>query len=381
MINGQAVKPENNRLCFDGIALGGDSTAAAAAVEKDTDGVPVAWQLFKVGDNLLTRNGEQINLVLSADDMQQMQNYFTEKGVKIPVDSRHYLWHLAQKLGVDESEVVKSLPDGRGTLAFGDIAARADGVWLENADYKPLPRKLMQEGVWRYFSPVIRGLSDGRLRITSVALENEPSINNLDAIAASAEDADINLTAGEPRKETTMKKLLATLAGLLGMDTIALAADGDADDSIITKMNNLKTTMDSSAAFTRKLCDSLTLGAEAQPDTILASVQGLIAKGKAGDSALVRIDALELAAENDKRDKLIEDGRTAGKLADSQLDWARGLDCAALSAYLDKAPAVVPVGNTNRQDIGGDATRAAAYKQGVESGNLRSVVANAPLLN
>ena len=90
IINGKTVSLKGNRLTFDGIALGGNS-AQPDAVEKDASGVPVAWRLFKVGDNPLTRNGENINLVLSADDMQQIQDYFTEKGVKIPVDSRHYL--------------------------------------------------------------------------------------------------------------------------------------------------------------------------------------------------------------------------------------------------------------------------------------------------
>ena len=351
IINGKTVSLKGNRLTFDGIALGGNS-AQPDAVEKDASGVPVAWRLFKVGDNPLTRNGENINLVLSADDMQQIQDYFTEKGVKIPVDSRHYLYHLAQQHKVDEADVLKLIPEGGGALAFGDIAARADGVWLEKADYKPLAHQLMQDGIFRYFSPVIRGLADGRLRITSVAMENEPSINNLDAIAASAEDADITNNAGNASKETTqMKKLLAAIAGLLGVNDIALGADGDADDTIIGKLNNLKTTVTGSAAFCGKVRDALSLSADAQPETIHAALAGLIAKGQAHDSLKTQVDALALAAETDKREKLINQGKADGKLSEGLIPWAQTQDSAALSAYLEKAPIMVPLNHVDRTGL------------------------------
>lgn len=341
-----------NMLMFDGLSLPLSAEGNAPKVEKDAEGVPVAWQLFHVGDNELTRLGEDVTLTLSAEDLDAIAAYYKHKGVKIPIDSRHFVYQFAQAKGVDESDVLNLLPNGRGTLGFGAIQRRADSIWLSDVEFKPLSRELMKEGVWRYHSPAIRGLLDGRLRITSVALENEPSINNLDAIAASSEDADIpNLTAGNTRKETRMKKLLVAIAGLLGMDSIALGADNDADDSIIGKISAVKAQMAASSAFYGKVRDSLALGADAQPETVHAALQGLIAKGQAHDSLKAQRDSLALAAENDKRERLIAKGKAEGKLSEGLIPWAQTQDSAALSAYLDNAPVVVPVGQIQRDGL------------------------------
>jgi phage I-like protein len=49
------------------------------------------------------------------------------------------------------------------------------------------------------------------------------------------------------------------------------------------------------------------------------------------------------------------------------LDWAKGLDSVALSAYLDNAPQVVPLGKTNKDGLseGGDSVSLSAEDQQV----------------
>ena len=79
-----------NLLMFDGIDLGASAWNAEQPVEKDAEGVPVAWRLLKTGVNELTKDGQRFDLELSADDVRQIEGYFKEKGVKIPVDSRHF---------------------------------------------------------------------------------------------------------------------------------------------------------------------------------------------------------------------------------------------------------------------------------------------------
>lgn len=338
---------------FDGIQLAADNTAT---VERDAEGVPVAWRLLKLGKNELTWDGRRIDLALSADHLDTIINYYTEKGVRIPIDSRHFLSRFADSKGVDESEVLKLVPCGQLAMGFGCLQARADGLWITDVEFNPLAREMVRGKSFLYYSPVIRGLADGRLRITSVAMENEPAINNQDALAASADQRDEQ--AFKQPKEKKHMKLCKALAGLLGMDSVALSADGDAPEDVVSKINNLATEVPGlrksktdNDSFLAKIKDSLALGADADESTIQGTILGLKAKADSADPLKVRVDALELAAENEKRDKLIESGRTAGKLADSQLEWAKTLDSMALSAYLEKAPVVIPLDRVKRKDI------------------------------
>ncbi|MCX6984701.1 MAG: hypothetical protein NT118_08130, partial [Lentisphaerae bacterium] len=168
-------------------ATGDQRLTTDIPVERDASGVPVAWRIFKLGENSISQGSETFILEFTPEMFNQMIAYFAEKGAKIPLDSSHFLYYLAEKLQVSEDAIVKLIPDGQGTFGFGSLEKRPDGLWVTNVEYVPLARELMAQRIFRYFSPVIRGLVDGRLRVTSVAFINEPALNNLDAIAASAE--------------------------------------------------------------------------------------------------------------------------------------------------------------------------------------------------
>ncbi|MHB9138184.1 MAG: phage protease [Victivallaceae bacterium] len=349
-------------------AFGEPDYNSAVPIERDASGVPVAWRAIPYGPWKVTKNGETFVLLdVTEAIIDTIIAYYAKKGVKVPIDSRHFLYKLAEKYSVDEYDIVRLMPDTAGTFGFCDLEKRADGLWVTNVEYVPLGRELIAEGIFRYFSPVIRGLSTLQFRVTSIAMENEPATDNLYSFAAAAEDRPLNiavlsakidaiaasaeankLTAGNASKETPkMKKLLAAIAGLLGMDSIALGADNDADDTVIGKLNSLKPRV----AFFGQVRDALALGAEAQPETVLAGLKGLIEKGKAGDAALARIDALELSAETEKRDKLITQGKADGKLSEGLIPWAQTQDSAALSAYLEKAPVTVPLNSIDRSGL------------------------------
>ncbi|MDD5698484.1 MAG: phage protease [Victivallaceae bacterium] len=354
---GNVLPEADGSARFDGLALAADGNKPV--IEKDAEGVPTAWRLLKLGTNELTRCGQRIDLVMSADELDAIIDYHNEKGVQIPVDSNHFLKHLADKLGYDESAALELVPSGKAAMAFGNLQKRKDGLWFNNVKFRPLAREMMKEGVFRYFSPVIRGLSDGRLRVTSVAMENEPSINNQDALAASADRRDDFPAFKQPQKEKMHMKLLCkALAGLLGIDSVALSADGEAPEELVSKINALKDELpglraakDHHGGFVGKLRDSLALGADADESTIQGTIMGLKTKADGADSLKTRVDSLELAAENGKKDKLIEKGLAEGKLANSMLEWARGLDSVALSAYLENAPQVIPLKKLNKGDL------------------------------
>ena len=320
----------------DCLALG-SSDLATASVERDAEGVPTAWRLLRTGANPITRAGASFGLDLAADDINQIVARHQAKGSKIPIDSRHWLFKLAEAKGVSESEALKHIPDGRLALGFGGLEARPDGLWLANVDYVPAAKKLVQEGVFRYFSPVIRGLADGKLRVTSVAMENEPALNNLDSLAASAEDAapiiDFEQALNQQRSNRIMNQL-ASLALALGHDVLDLTAEGVVP-GLLEKAKKVKAAADLGEALLAKLKGSLALGAEDGPEQLIGHVLGLAVKAKSADDLKAKVDALALAAETAKRDVLIQDGLKSGKLTNALVkDFVPDLSNASLAKYL-----------------------------------------------
>ena len=366
-------------------------TTGDIPVERDASGVPVAWRIFKLGVNEITREGETFSLDFTSEMFDQIIAYFAEKGAKIPLDSSHFLYYLAEKLQVSEDAIVKLIPDGQGTFGFGSLEKRTDGLWVTNVEYVPLARELMAQRIFRYFSPVIRGLVDGRLRVTSVAFINQPALNNLDAIAASAErgtgvspvsileiqgnldalaaSADItrnknkqSVAAEELRrtkKEKEVNKLLIAIAGLLRMDSISLGADGDASADVVTKLENFKTEVtglrdgkQKSEDFLKTVKEKLALGADADSNVVVGKIIAVAADAGQATQLKARVDALELSAETEKRDKLVEQGVSEGKLVGELLDWAKGQNSISLGAFLKVQRPVIDLGQVNLANLG-----------------------------
>lgn len=345
-------------------------TAAAAGdspVIVDEKGVPTAWRLFAFGPLSITRGGQTFRGEFTEEAADAIMEYFGRKGGKIPLDSRHFLFRLAEKLNVSEREVAEMLPDGRGTFGYAALEKREDGLWVTDVEYVPMSYRLMAEGVFRYFSPVIRGLQDGRLRVTSVAFTNEPALDGLDSLAAEADEGNtgsadalaasldavaVSVKNRKRKEEAGMKKLLEKLAPLLGMDTIALSEDSAVPEDVVRKMTDLageikdlRRGRDVQKAFLGSVSDCLALGEDADLKSAEAAILGLHAKAGQADGMKVRLDALELEAETRKRDEVIARGVAEGKLTKAMIDgdWCKGQDAAALSAFLKTAPVVVPV--------------------------------------
>ena len=74
------------------------------AVERSAAGIPRAWRLLKNGENAFTLKGEDATLTLGEKEFRAIVDYHRKKGCKIPIDSRHFVSHLATKLKRDESE-------------------------------------------------------------------------------------------------------------------------------------------------------------------------------------------------------------------------------------------------------------------------------------
>ncbi len=279
---------------FDGIALGdviSDGTA------------PKPFRLFRIGANTLTRNGKDFKLTLSAEDLKAIAEYNAKKGEKIPIDSRHALLLAAEKAKITEAEALQAVPSAVAALGFAALELRDDGLYATDVELLPLGSELFRQGALRYYSPVIRGL-DGKspLRVTSIAMDNVPALNNLEMLAASGEAASEQPTPGPgTKKEVNMTKTEIALRKLLGDDTVALS---DSTDEVVA-----------------------------------AKLEALAAELPELRSKAAEADTLKLAAETEKKTALIDKAIAENRATNAEREGLMKLDVAWLSAELPKRAA------------------------------------------
>lgn len=278
---------------FDGIALGDVISE---------DGAPKPFRLFRIGENALTQNGKDFKLTLTPEDMDNIVEYQHKKGEKIPIDSRHALMLAAEKAHVTESEALQAVPSAVAALGFASLERRDDGLYASDVELLPLGAELFRQGALRYYSPVIRGL-DGKspLRVTSIAMDNVPALNNLEMLAASAEAVSETQTPGSGKnKEVNMTRTEIALRKLLGDESLALS--DSTDEVVATKLEALS-----------------------------AEIPELRRKA-------AEVDALKLAAETEQKKALIDKAVAENRVTNSEREGLMKLSIAWLSAELPKRP-------------------------------------------
>lgn len=276
---------------FDGLALG-DVLAGGSS--------PKPFRLFRVGENILTQNGRELKLTLSAEDLTSIAEYCRTKGEKIPIDSRHALFLAAERAGLSESEALKSIPSAVSALGFASLEMRDDGLYATRIELLPLAAELFKQGALRYYSPVIRGL-DGKspLRVTSIAMDNVPALNNLEMIAASGEAGVQTKTPGTGKQEeVNMTRTEIALRNLLGDSALALS--DSTDETVAVKI-----------------------------EALAAELPEL--RRKAGEA-----DKLALAAEQEQKRQLIDKAISENRATNAEREGLMKLDVAWLSAELPK---------------------------------------------
>ena len=290
-------------------------------VIRDADGVPVEWTLLHIGKNPVTRNGKPGVIDLTRQGMESILRYFREKGESIPVDSNHFLHELASRKGMDEHEVLQLLPSGVAAMGFGSLAEK-DGQLRFRVKWNSLARELLKEKIFRYFSPAIRGLKHGPLRITSVALENEPAINKLDALTASAESHPAG-PRGEQHQPETEKE-----------------SDMDQEKENEAKKKN--------AGITEQLHAILGLKEDTPDSVLLLAVKTMMEKTLQMDKLKEQYEKAEQTIlsyrkqeEDRKHAELIEQGEREGKITPATKEWWEKLDSVQLSAHLPNAPVLI----------------------------------------
>ena len=276
---------------FDGIALGDVLSDVSA---------PKPFRLFQVGVNTLTQNGHDYKLTFSAEDLKAIADYNRKKGEKIPIDSRHALVLAAEKAGIGESEALKSVPSGIAALGFAMLEAREDGLYAIEIELLPLAAELFRQGALRYYSPVIRGL-DRRspLRITSIAMDNVPALNDLEILAASGELNNPSDRQSGKTERNFMTQTEKALGKLLGEDTLTLSDSTDA--AVAAKLEALAAELPELRSKAAE-ADTLKLAAETEKKTAL--IDKAIAENRATNAereGLMKLDVAWLSAELPKR--------------------------------------------------------------------------------
>ncbi len=312
-------------------------------VKQDANGVPEEWTLLHAGVNRLVKNGKDYELRLSVEDLDAIASYQKKKGEAVPIDSNHYLHILAEKHGVEESEALRMIPSGVAAMGFGMLFREGDELRIR-AEWTPGAYELLKEKIFRYCSPVIRGLKEGPIRITSVAMENEPALNCEDVLAAGGEGEDADPddigrnTVELKRLQDPIERALGRLLGKALWNEIVLSGEDDEENAFERTAAAIEAKADSIATLRKGLGV-----ADEEPDEAMSIALAAV-KDRADQADALRqeLDTMICAAEEKHKAELIEQGLQEGKLTHALEGWAKSQDCAVLASYLEHAPAIVP---------------------------------------
>lgn len=233
-----------------------------------------------------------------------------------------------------EHQIIHSLKNGKEAPSAGWMeyfyftpqGIFADVRWTDKAaDY-------IKNGEYRYISAVFAYDTDGYVRkIFHAALTNTPALDGMEEAMVAA---SVNLLQEDNPMD---KKLLAALCALFALKADASEAD------ITEKVTAL------SAAKGDSPVDVLDVYAKlAEKEQSVAALSTQV--GKPDPAKFVPVDqvvalqadfnALKTSVEADKKEALITTALSQGKLAPALKEWAESLPVEALSAYLEKAPAM-----------------------------------------
>lgn len=233
-----------------------------------------------------------------------------------------------------EHQIIHSLKNGKEAPSAGWMeyfyftpqGIFADVRWTDKAaDY-------IKNGEYRYISAVFAYDTEGYVRkIFHAALTNTPALDGMEEAMVAA---SVNLL----QEDNPMnKKLLAALCTLFALKADASEAD------ITEKVTAL------SAAKGDSSVDVLDVYAKlAEKEQSVAALSTQV--GNPDPAKFVPVEqvaalqadfnALKTSVEADKKAALITAALSQGKLAPALKDWAQSLSVEALSAYLEKAPAM-----------------------------------------
>jgi len=156
----------------------------------------------------------------------------------VPIDYEHALATAADIAGDDESVLTDTLPRENPAAGFVTLSATPQGIMANVVSWTASAVKYLKDGAYQYFSPTIRGMMNGVPRISSIALTNEPALDQISAFTLSA------LPPIQKRKDSMTLEQLQTIATAQGIESSDNEAEllskvvGHATAMAATKTNN-----------------------------------------------------------------------------------------------------------------------------------------------
>ena len=295
------------------------STLEMSDITYDADRLPVEWPLIHAGETVVTRSSAMpVVLALEMADLESIVAYQQEKRAKIPLDCNHVVSNLAGKIGMDESELLKQLPRYAGVAGFGSLKLKGDALYMSDVEYLPIGREVMKAKQFRYFSPTLRGL-DGKspLRISSVALTNNPHLQGVCELSAADTDEDDDEVSAEKVSEA-IKKLTEKQEKKMADETTNPAVANAAEEQ--TKILNLLREV---------------LGDDVTVENLRAKLAALKTGADSSDELKKKVAALECAEEARNLSAVRQEAMRRGKLTTAMLerDYFKKMSAAELSDY------------------------------------------------
>jgi len=329
-------------------------------IERDADGVPTAFRVFRQGIVELTQDGRGIKGDLTQADLDSVMNYHLAKGNEIPIDCEHFLASLATKLGIEEADLIKTNPllGEKACAGFCRLQYRGNEIWASITRWSDRARRLLSRAadeLYMYFSPMLRGLINPPFRITSITLTNEPAMNRMDNFAMADRPILATFVQQQTKKENTvMKNIIQKLARLLNRDEAAFTAEGQSIEPLLeATASHIETMQTSQATFLSTVKDAIGLTDGQGLDVAAGLVLSLKEKNKADDVALTDLRSRVTAMESVEKDRLVEKLEAEGRLTPAlkESPWFKGLDYAALKDWSAAAPVIVATERITRQEV------------------------------
>lgn len=281
-------------------------------------GVPETIAVLPLG-HVVSSKGE---FDVDEDSLREMKAQIARKGVDLVVDYEH---QTLKGVEAPAAGWVKELK-----LEGGNIVAAVE--------WTPRGAEYLKNKEYRYLSPVVnvRKADNKAVGLHSLALTNTPAIEHMTPIVNSD-----NFEGGQENMD------LQKLAQLLGLGPDATEEQiMEALKAMAAENRSLKEQGETAVA-NKAVCELLGLKAGAPAEDVTAKIMEL--KGGTIDGVNVLAELKALKEQNARRDadEAVTLALKAGKIAAAQKEWAQSYalaDPKGFSAFVEKAPQVVPMG-------------------------------------
>lgn len=319
------------------------------------------------GKGSLSKNGVIYDYEFNESDVDQIIENHKRKGIDIPIDCEHHIYKEALKQGLTESEYLEKLPSEKPAAGFAKLSKREDGLWATVTSWTDRAKTLLQEGAYRHFSPVIRGIQSGNRSVTSIALTNEPALDQQDRLVLTEFSAG-QTNNGRKGEDTPVKKsllivLINGIRKMLNQTPLALSEGDEFTESDTKVVNEFLTNTDLSsvidqeavkaltvqAGFLPKAREAMALSDDATADQVEGRMVALQEGAKNNDVVALTetINGLQKQIHDKERKEIYGRLSADGKMVEAQIPMMDKMDIAVLQEYEKSAQVIVQIGEAN----------------------------------